>query len=219
MEEIFKSVIEHMLGLHPAYAYAFLFLSSIIENLVPPVPGDTITAFGAFLVGKGKLSYPLVFITTTAGSVTGFMMLYALGRFLGRRFFVDRNYPFFSAEKILNAEHWFQHYGYGLILGNRFLPGLRSVISLFSGISFLTPLRVMAYSIVSASVWNLIWIQMGFMLGNRWEIVKERIGSILHHYYIAIAVLIASAVIFYLVKKYIARLCNKRKPSPQGGEL
>jgi len=37
--------------------YLLLGLSSFLENIFPPLPGDTITAFGALLVGIGGLSF------------------------------------------------------------------------------------------------------------------------------------------------------------------
>ena len=69
--------------------YFFLALSAFVENLVPPIPGDTITAFGAFLVGVGKLSFVGVYISTTLGSSLGFLTLFWLGGFLGRHFFIE----------------------------------------------------------------------------------------------------------------------------------
>jgi membrane protein DedA with SNARE-associated domain len=60
--------------------YFLLALSAYVENLVPPIPGDTITAFGAFLVGTGRLDFFGVFLSTTLGSLLGFLTLFWLVR-------------------------------------------------------------------------------------------------------------------------------------------
>ena len=50
--------------------YLLLGVSAFVENVFPPVPGDTITAFGAFLVGTQRLSFFGVYLSTTAGSTS-----------------------------------------------------------------------------------------------------------------------------------------------------
>jgi membrane protein DedA with SNARE-associated domain len=205
MEHWVNDVIAYLLPQSDIFLYLFLFLSAVIENLFPPIPGDTITAFGAFLVGTGRLSYVLVYLATTAGSVTGFMILVLLGRFLEREFFMKKNYRFFSAESILSAEKWFSRYGYFVVLGNRFLPGIRSVISLVSGITQLNLLKVFILSIVSASIWNLLWIHIGFLLGNNWHSVRHRAEHLIRQYNIAAGIIIALAIIVFIVYKLIKK--------------
>ena len=115
--------------------YFFLGLSAFVENLVPPIPGDTITAFGAFLVGMGRLSFAGVYISTTVGSLLGFLSLFWVGGFLGRHFFIERDFRFLRAKDIIKAEEWFGRYGYFLILiqsihaGHPFrrCPGCRNI--------------------------------------------------------------------------------------------
>ncbi|HON78708.1 MAG TPA: DedA family protein [Spirochaetota bacterium] len=201
MEEFVTNIIHMLLPAGDIYLYIFLFLSAIIENLFPPIPGDTITAFGAFLVGTGRLQYWIVYIVTTLGSVLGFMALFFLGRYLGKEFFMKKNYSFFSSQSILDAESWFQKYGHIVVLANRFLPGIRSVISIVSGISLLSPVKVFLYALVSASVWNLIWIQAGYTLGNNWETVKNKLAEILRSYNIAATIFMATAILIFLLYK------------------
>ncbi|MFC1670819.1 DedA family protein [Spirochaetota bacterium] len=212
MEEILNSIIEFLLPQNDIVLYLFLFLSAVIENLFPPIPGDTITALGAFLVGTGRLNYLLVYISTTLGSVAGFMSLFLLGRYLQREFFINKNYRFFPAESIESSEKWFSKYGYFIVLGNRFMPGIRSVISIVSGILKLSILRVFILSLVSASIWNLIWIQAGFMLGNNWDVVKTRFSAILRNYNIVAGIIITLIIlsfIFYKIRKMHKERSNK----------
>jgi membrane protein DedA with SNARE-associated domain len=185
--------------------YVMLSASAFVENVFPPIPGDTITAFGAFLVGSGRLSFFGVFISTTLGSLAGFMFLFWIGNLLGRRFFIERDLWFFKAEDIVRAEKWFKKYGYLLVLLNRFFPGIRSVISIAGGISRLSTLKVGLLALVSSAIWNLGWISIGFALGTKWDLVRERMGYLLGRYQMAIVILgcflLAGFFLYKLLKR------------------
>ena len=185
--------------------YILLGLSAFVENIFPPIPGDTITAFGAFLVGARRLDFMGVYLSTTLGSLAGFMSLFWIGNLLGRKFFIEKDYRLFSAQDILQAEQWFQKYGYFLILLNRFFPGIRSIISLAGGISNLGTFRVALLALISASTWNLIWIAIGYSLGNNWETVKEKMGYILFQYNLSFLILAAIVVLIFLLRMFRKR--------------
>ncbi|MFH1125200.1 MAG: DedA family protein [Pseudomonadota bacterium] len=181
--------------------YIFLGLSAFLENLFPPIPGDTVTAFGAFLVGVGKLDLMGVYIATTLGSLLGFLTLFWIGRWLGRRFFVERDFRFLKARDIVKAERWLVRYGYLLVALNRFLPGVRSAISLAVGITRLKVIWVALLAFISASVWNLIWILLGRALGTHWGVVEKTIRAIVVRYNTAVFILFALLILFLLVRK------------------
>ncbi|MBW1734059.1 MAG: DedA family protein [Deltaproteobacteria bacterium] len=178
--------------------YLLLGLSAFVENVFPPIPGDTITAFGAFLVATRRLSFFGVYLTTTLGSLIGFMFLFWVGHLLGRRFFIEKDYRFFKARDIMRAEEWFRKYGYFLIFLNRFFPGIRSVISI-------------AGALLSASLWNLIWISVGYSIGANWDLVREKMGKIMFNYNMAILSLMGLGAVIILV-----RLLKKRRSRREG---
>jgi membrane protein DedA with SNARE-associated domain len=186
--------------------YLLLGLSAFVENIFPPIPGDTITAFGAFLVGTQRLTFLGVYLSTTIGSLFGFMFLFWIGTLLGRRFFVEKDYRFFKARDIIRAEEWFRKFGYLIILLNRFFPGIRSVISIAGGISKLRALRVAFLALISCALWNLIWIASGYMLGSKWETVKDKMDYIMARYNLAIFILIGLIVLFLIVNRLIKRV-------------
>lgn len=197
--------------------YLILGISAFTENVFPPIPGDTITAFGAFLVGTRRLSFLGVFVVTTLGSVGGFLCLFWVGGRLGRAFFLQKDYRFFKARDILRAEAWFQRRGYLLILGNRFFPGIRSVISLAAGISGLRFLRVTLLSLVSASVWNLVWIALGHFLGSSWETVQGRMGEILARYNLVAASFMGLVALVLVLRWVLRRRSGKDTSNPEQG--
>lgn len=200
MESALNNFISH-LPQNESVLYMLLFISAVLENIFPPVPGDTITVLGAFFVGKGILSFPAVYAVTTLGSTCGFMILFYIGYFLEREFFMKMDLPVFSAKSIVSAEKWFEKYGYYVVLANRFIPGIRSVVSLAAGITILRPQRVFIFALISAAVWNFIWIYAGYSLGNNWEQVREKFTVIIGSYNMAAVSIMVLAVAVYLAVK------------------
>ncbi len=197
--------MNYLHSLPDALIYLLLGLSAYVENICPPIPGDTITAFGAFLVGIGRLDFFGVYICTTLGSLLGFMTLFWLGLYLGRRFFMEKDYRFFKAKDIIKAEEWYRKHGYLLVAFNRFLPGIRSVISLAGGLSRLKMTGVALLALLSCAVWNLIWIMLGYMLGTKWEVFEARASAILTRYNIIVLVIVALVVLFFVLKRKYRR--------------
>ena len=63
--------------------YAILAVTSAIENVFPPIPADTVVAFGSFLASRGHGTLVAAFLATLVGNLTGAMAMYAAGRRYG----------------------------------------------------------------------------------------------------------------------------------------
>ncbi|HRX16664.1 MAG TPA: DedA family protein [Spirochaetota bacterium] len=195
--------------LPPFIIYIILFFAGVLENLIPPLPGDTVMLFGAYLSSQGVLSFDFAFISTTAGSVAGYIALFAVAYKYGVQTIRRFGARFFSEKSLSRAEEYLRRYGYLVILINRFLPGLRSVISIVTGYSRCRFLPVLLLSMISASVWNFIWMYTVYKLGGNWEAVKTECLRIIALYNrAAIFVLIVLIVVFFVVwllKKWIKK--------------
>jgi membrane protein DedA with SNARE-associated domain len=177
--------------------YFFLFFIAFIEYVLPPVPGDTLMVFGAYLAGTGKLDILAVYILTTLGSIIGFLILFFIGKYYGRKFFLKKNYRFFPKELILQIEKWFQRYGFGLIAANRFLSGARSAVSLFAGMSNTNVYSTTLAALVSSMIWNALLLSGGYFLGKNWQLVV----TIVMRYNQLIFILFILLLLFYFWKK------------------
>ncbi len=167
--------IQELASSNQELAYILLGVCAFVENLFPPIPGDTVTIFGAFLVGTGDLNFGLVLISTSLGSLLGFMSLFYIGYHFGRDFLIKKNWKFFSIEKINKTNAWFDKYGYKVILANRFLSGIRSFISLSSGISKMNPKSVAILAFISCIIWNGILLYLGYLAGDNWQVIDQKI--------------------------------------------
>jgi membrane protein DedA with SNARE-associated domain len=202
-EHILAEMMQLIESIDPLFSYILLGLASFVENIFPPAPGDVITIFGASLIASGHLTYTGVLISTTVGSVAGFMLYYYLGLKLGKAFFLSGRFSFLSEKSVAKTEQWFDRYGYKLILVNRFLSGLRSVISIFCGISRLSALKVFITCTTSALVWNIILITAGATLGENWDLVKTYLAD---YGKVIILVMLVGGLIWFLRSRH-----NKKK--------
>ena len=200
-----EAFLQFLRSLPDSLIYIMLGLSAFVENIFPPIPGDTITAFGAFLVGTGRLHFIGVYISTTLGSLAGFLCLFGIGGYLGRKFFIERDFRFFKAKDIIRAEDWFSRYGYFLLAVNRFLPGIRSAISLAAGITGFKTAWVVLLALLSCGVWNLGWILMGYVVGSNWELAKSHFAALMFKYNVTVFALFALVIILLIIRKWYAR--------------
>ncbi len=201
----FEPLLDFLHSLPNELLYLALGVSAFVENVFPPIPADTITAFGAFLVGTKRLHFFGVLVSTTLGSLVGFMTLFWFGCFLDRRFFIEKDYWFFKAQDIIRAEDWFRKYGYFLILLNRFFPGIRSALSIAGGISNLKAYKVAVFALISSSAWNLIWMSLGYALGHNWTTVRDKMGHMITRYNLIVLSLFAVVILFLIIKTMIRK--------------
>ena len=166
-------VFNHLLTLSPGWFYFALFAGAYLENIFPPVPGDTVTLFGAYLAGRTERSLTVVFLSTNLGSIAGFMTYCFLGRLIRPDFFVRKNYRFLPASKIEKAGLWFRRWGYWIVLFNRFMTGIRSVISIVCGMYGLPWLRVLIVASIGCTIWNLLLVRVGYSLGTNWPLIDR----------------------------------------------
>ena len=200
MEEIITQMTV-LAGNNAPVAYCLLFASAFVENVFPPVPGDTVTLVGAYFVGTGSLTYSWVLISTTLGSVGGFLALYELSRRASEFVLDEKRNRWIDTKKIVKVNRLFNRYGYWIILFNRFLSGIRSMISLSAGLSDMNTLWVALLATLSALVWNGAIIYLGAYIGKSWQ----EIQSFLDVYnQVVIAILIGLALtvgVIYFVNR------------------
>ena len=183
----------------PVLVFAAIFLASYLENMFPPLPGDTILIFCAYLVGRGKLPFGTALATTIIASIAGFMTMYYLGRRLGRGRLLSQQQKWFSEKSLIRIEKLFQRWGYGVIAVNRFMAGLRTVVALFAGIGGLNAWKVFGLGFISVVLWNggLLWI--GSAIGENWEIV----GSYLGRYNSIVSLLLVTTILSLIIHRII----------------
>lgn len=212
VDQIVQSVVEWINMAPPGGVYLIFLAIAYIENLIPPMPGDVLVAFGGYLVAEGVINLFPIWSLTIIASVFGFMTMYWLGHTWGSQIesnpkshfilrFID--YKYFSRGK-----KWMAKWGQGVIMANRFLAGTRSVISLTAGMSHLKVIPTILSSMLSSVLWNSILLALGWLIRDNWQII----GEYLSNYGKVILILL---VLFIGLKLYLMRHRKKVTPSKE----
>ncbi len=176
MEQQFISdIVQWVKTLSPLNIYLIFFLVAYFENIIPPVPGDLLVAFGGYLAAESIISFIPVYLLTVAASVMGFMTVYWLGFHWGekiekhpKKFWMLRFIPLKYIEKV---QGWMSRWGQWVIVANRFLSGARSVISLTAGISQTKISYTVISSTISSLLWNALLLGLGYLVHQNWQII------------------------------------------------
>ncbi len=191
-----------------------LCFATLVEYVFPPFPGDLLVVLGAWYAVQGVLSWPATFVSVTVGALMGAWIDYRVGAALGRR--LDRRLAsdpgaFLSAARLARFEASYRRWGDLLILGNRFLPGIRAFLFLAAGASRIPLRRVMLLGGFSAAVWNALLLAAGALIARN---VEELVFLFQRYTQIAWALLVLAAVV-WLVAILLRR--RVRATGPEGG--
>jgi membrane protein DedA with SNARE-associated domain len=149
--------------------YAALAVVAALENIFPPVPADTVVAFGSFLAARGQGTALGVFVATWAGNLTGAMLIYAVGRRYGaerleRRMLGDR-----AAEAESRLRALYGKYGLTALFLSRFLPGVRAIVPPLAGALRVPAVRAAVAMGAASAVWYGAISYLAFRIGADWE--------------------------------------------------
>ena len=149
------------------WGYPAVFAGSLIE-------GETILALAAVAAHRGYLALPWVIAVAAAGGFLGDQIYFLVGRFGGDR--VLARWPTLrpGAERVRQL---LERYDTPLILGVRFLYGLRTVGPIAIGMSRVPWLRFAALNLVGAIVWAGLVAGIGYALG---EALTRLLGDLKH---------------------------------------
>ena len=199
-----EDILNHISDLSPFLIYLILFLFSYVENVFPPSPSDLVVVIGGSLVATEAINFVPTLILTTIGSVLGFMTLYYIGSQVDKKVIRAGKMKFISAQAVDTVENWFTKWGYTVIVANRFLPGTRSVISFFAGLSELKVLKTVILATTSALFWNAIMIYLGMIFGNN----IERVDFYLSRYQEIVLIITGVVILFFVIRYFFF---NKKK--------
>jgi len=198
MIDLLGDIVAWMEGLEPAWLYATIFLISFLENVIPPIPGDMVIVFAGYLVGLGHIAFFPVLVVATIGGTAGFMTLYGIGWSVGAAVFDVDRMRWVPKKAAVRARAWLLKYGYGVVAANRFLSGVRSVISLAVGAARMHPLPTTLWATASAGLWCALILFLGYWVGDQWAVIGEYL-RIYGQWVIGLLIL---AVVLYTVGRF-----------------
>jgi membrane protein DedA with SNARE-associated domain len=159
--------------------YAGLALLMVAETIFPPIPSEAVLPLAGYLVEEGEFTFLTVVLTATAGSVLGSVILYEAARHGGRPF-AERFARFARLDlaKLEEAEQWFARRGPFVVLFGRWVPGVRSLVSLPAGLLRMPRWEYLLFTLIGSAVWNTALVGAGWALGTQWERVADLLGPL-----------------------------------------
>jgi membrane protein DedA with SNARE-associated domain len=147
------------------YGYLALFILTFLE-------GETVLVIAGFLAFQGKLELPLVIITAFLGTFAGDQTFFYLGRFKGIAFLEKRPLWHSKTDKVFDM---LSRHQIKVVLGFRFLYGIRNVTPFVIGASRMNPLKFFGLNFLGALVWAAAVGYLGFQFGHLAEAMMGRI--------------------------------------------
>ncbi|UXV31931.1 DedA family protein [Mammaliicoccus sciuri] len=202
MESWITSVMEQ-------FGYFGIALLILLENVFPPIPSEVILTFGGFMTTKSDLTVLGVVAASTIGSVGGAVILYWIGRILN----VERieriiekwgKYLRLTKEDVRKADAWFDKYGPWTVFFCRFIPLIRSLISVPAGMSGMNQWLFLVLTTIGTLIWNLVLVLVGAKVGDNWHQIVNYMDVYSHFMYAVIAIGIIVFVIWFIRKKKVS---------------
>ncbi|MBK1784085.1 DedA family protein [Prauserella cavernicola] len=170
-----------------------------LDNLFPPIPSELVLPLAGFSAAVGTFTLAEALIWTTVGSVLGAIIVFYLGRLLGRdrtRWLICK-LPLVKPDDFDKAEAWFAKHGTKAVFLGRMVPLVRSFISLPAGIEKMPFWKFLSLTTLGSLIWNTIFVVAGYALGANWHVVEEYAGV----FQIVVVVLVVVAVTLFVVKR------------------
>jgi len=165
------------------YGYLTLLVWTFLE-------GETVVIIAGILAQQGYMDPRLIALCAFCGSCSSDQCMFLLGKFKGPA--VLARFPRL-ARNADKAERLIRKYETPLILGFRFVYGVRNITPIMLGINRVHYLKFLVLNIIGAGVWAVCFTMGGFFFGKLFE-------SFMHEAsHMALYLLIAAAVIAGLV--------------------
>ena len=194
------------------FGYFGIFFLILIENVFPPIPSEVILLFSGFFSSYTSLSVFYMILASTLGSSLGAIILYYIGKIfnkerlkkivngrLGKILFLKEN-------DIDKADEWFDNKGNKSVFFCRFVPIVRSLISIPAGMSEMPMGKFIIYTICGSMIWNTVLICLGYRLGSNWEYVL----TILDKYQMVVIVILVIIFGYVIIKFYRKKRKSKK---------
>ena len=151
------------------WVYAILFAIIFSETgfvVTPFLPGDSLLFVAGAIAASGAMDVNMLAFTLAVAAIAGNMVNYAIGRWLGKRFFTDRGSKWLNPKHLDKAHAFYEEHGGKAVIISRFLPIVRTYIPFVAGLGAMEPGRFTMFNIVGAVLWVGSLVYAGFFFGN-----------------------------------------------------
>lgn len=187
------------------YGYLGILFLITVENIFPPIPSEVILTLGGFMTSKDGVTMSLfgVIMYSTFGSMLGAIILYYVGFIFNKdrllkivRSKVGRVLCLKESD-IIKSDSNFNNNGDLTVLYSRFVPILRSLISIPAGVNRMKFSIFLIYTFIGSLIWNTVLVSLGKLVGENYMVV----AGVFSKYSKVVLVLLILFIIYKIYKK------------------
>jgi membrane-associated protein len=144
------------------------------------LPGDSLLFTAGLFVASGAIRTPLwvMCLLLVAAAVLGNATGYWIGRSAGPAVFDKPQSRLFKPHHVAKTQEFFDRYGNRAIVLGRFVPIVRTFITVMAGVGRMEPRRYLTYSFIGGVAWAAGVTMLGYWLGQ-FAFVKANIELML----------------------------------------
>lgn len=202
---------EFIIQMMNQFGYFGVFFLIALENIFPPIPSEVILLFGGFMTTYTKLNVIGVVIASTLGSLLGAIVLYYIGKILNKERLKKIIHGKIGkvlrlkASDIDKADHWFDTKGNKTVFFCRFIPIVRSLISIPAGMSEMPMGKFLIYTTVGTMIWNTVLTVLGNKVGENWEDILLIFENYSHIAAIVLVIIFVVGIYYFYHKKQTSK--------------
>ena len=199
-----QSLIDHF----GAYALWGAVLVVFIECwLFPFLPGDSLLFTVGLLIARNeKVTEPILVacLLLSVAAVLSNVVGYLVGARIGPALFDRPDSRFFKQEYIAKTHAFFERFGNRAIVLARFVPIVRTFITLAAGVGRMSMRRFVTYSAIGGVAWAAGVTLLGYFLGH--------VSFVANHIEVMLVAIVAVSLIPIAVEVRRARQANRADP-------
>lgn len=190
-------IVDSVLELIESVGYAGIFLGMLLENIFPPFPSEAVLGLAGVLVSRGELTLWGAVLAATAGIMLSAVLFYGLGYYGGRPL-IHRygKWLHISEEDLAYTERWFAKYGGWVVFFGRFLPIIRTLISIPAGITKMHFGKFLLLSTIPSIITSTFFIWISKELGDEYKRIAE-MTSQWEYVILGLALIVLAAIAFW----------------------
>jgi len=168
-----QQLLDWLAGLPSAALYGALAVVAGMENVFPPVPADTVVAFGSYLAARTDRSVVSVFLAVWVGNVAGAMLMYWLGRRYGAERLAARMGGGDASAAKARLDALYGRFGIVALFVSRFLPGIRGFVPPLAGAARIPAVRTGVVMAAASAIWYGSIAYLAYRIGDDWSAISR----------------------------------------------
>ncbi len=160
-------IIDYIVHFVESLGYLGIFIMTVIEGTLIPIPNELTMIPAGYLVAIGKMDMFGVLAAGIIGNLVGgwitYYIAYHYGRVLVKKF---GRYVFFTEEKLHKVEKYFAEHGPISIALGRIAPGLKHFISFPAGLAKMNLKLFSIFTVIGGGAWIVMLVILGYFIGD-----------------------------------------------------